>query len=159
LLTSEIEHQINTTGTAAPTALLVHARIQTGPLDVEAHIRAVDSPSAGAVVSFTGQVRNHDGGRSVLALEYSAHPSAQQVLDRVASEIAATHEGLRGIAVSHRIGPLHIGDVALCVAIAAEHRREAFAACADLVEKVKHQLPVWKRQTFPGGRQEWVGCP
>jgi molybdopterin synthase catalytic subunit len=157
LLSGEIDRKISDSRASA-TVPVVRARIETGPLDVEDQVRAADSPGAGAVVSFTGKVRDHDGGRTVRALEYSAHPGAQQVLDRVANEIAATHAGLRGITVSHRVGPLSIGEVALCAVVTADHRQEAFAACADLVEKVKHQLPVWKLQTFTGGEREWVGC-
>jgi molybdopterin synthase catalytic subunit len=63
------------------------------------------------------------------------------------------------VAVSHRVGALAIGDVALACAVAAEHRREAFEACSELVDEVKAQLPVWKRQEFADGSEEWVNCP
>lgn len=128
------------------------------PLDVAAHERAVADSGTGAVVSFAGVVRDHDHGRVVTLLEYEAHPSAEAVLKEVAAGIAADPR-VRAVAVSHRVGVLRIGDVALAAAVAAAHRTEAFAACARLVDEVKARLPVWKRQVFDDGSQEWVNCP
>lgn len=128
------------------------------PLDVAAHERAVGGPRAGAVVSFAGVVRDHDHGRAVTQLEYEAHPSAEQVLREVAAEIAADPK-VYAVAVSHRVGKLAVGDVALAAAVASAHRAEAFAACARLVDEVKARLPVWKRQVFDDGTEEWVNCP
>jgi molybdopterin synthase catalytic subunit len=81
------------------------------------------------------------------------------VITRVAVQIAATHPQVQALAVSHRIGPLAIGDSALACAVSAAHRAEAFAACAALVDEVKLQLPIWKRQEFTDGSEEWVNCP
>jgi molybdopterin synthase catalytic subunit len=128
------------------------------PLDVAAHERAVGGPRAGAVVSFAGVVRDHDHGRTVTLLEYEAHPSAERVLREVAAEIAADPK-VHAVAVSHRVGKLAVGDVALAAAVASAHRAEAFAACARLVDEVKARLPVWKRQVFADGTEEWVNCP
>jgi molybdopterin synthase catalytic subunit len=128
------------------------------PLDLAAHERAVADPGAGAVVSFAGVVRDHDHGRTVTLLEYEAHPSAEAVLKEVAAEIAADPE-VRAVAVSHRVGVLRIGDVALAAAVATAHRAAGFAACARLVDEVKARLPVWKRQVFADGTEEWVNCP
>jgi len=125
-------------------------------LDVAGHIGAVDDPAAGATVSFSGVVRNHDGGRQVAELEYHGHPTAAAVVDQVAAEIAA-RDGIVALAVSHRVGLLRVGDVALAAAVSAAHRREAFEACSDLVDEVKRRLPVWKRQVFDDGSDEWVG--
>ena len=104
-------------------------------------------------------VRDHDGGRSVLELEYHSHPSAADVVAEVVASLADKYSGVHGIAVSHRVGPLKIGDVALACAVAAEHRKEAFSLCADLVDEVKARLPVWKRQVFSDNTDEWVNCP
>lgn len=125
-------------------------------LSLTEHLAAVDDAAAGATVSFSGVVRDHDGGRGVSALEYHGHPTAASVVARVADEIAA-RPGVIAVAVSHRIGLLKVGDVALAAAVSAAHRREAFAACSDLVDEVKRQLPVWKRQVFDDGSDEWVG--
>jgi molybdopterin synthase catalytic subunit len=136
----------------------VIARVVDAPLSVAEHEDAVADKAAGAVVSFAGVVRDHDGGRGVTELEYVGHPSAQDVLVELAAEFAARPE-LHAVAVSHRIGMLGIGDVALACAVSAAHRGEAFAACAELVDEVKRRLPIWKRQVFADGEEEWVACP
>lgn len=132
--------------------------ITDAPLDLAAHERAVGDPAAGAVVSFAGVVRDHDRHRTVTLLEYEAHPSAAAVLKEVAAEIAAEPQ-VRAVAVSHRVGVLRVGDVALAAAVATAHRAAAFDACARLVDEVKARLPVWKRQVFADGAEEWVNCP
>ena len=142
------------TGTGAA---VLRAAVGEAPLDVAEHAALVDHAAAGAVVTFAGVVRDHDGGRAVRGLEYSAHPTAGKVVAQVANDVAARSTGVRAIAVSHRIGPLGIGDVALACAVAADHRKEAFAACAELVDEVKRLLPVWKHQLFADGTDEWVG--
>jgi molybdopterin synthase catalytic subunit len=128
------------------------------PLDVAAHEAAVAHPTAGAVVSFAGVVRDHDGGRSVTRLFYEAHPSAADVLAEVAADIAKD-PAVHAVAVSHRIGDLGIGDIALAAAVSTAHRADAFAACARLVDEVKARLPVWKHQIFADGTDEWVNAP
>ena len=132
------------------------AGVTLDTVDPAAHLAAVADPAAGATVTFAGVVRDHDQGRSVTELEYQAHPSAGDVVDRVASDIAG-RPGVIAVAVTHRYGVLRVGDVALAAAVAAAHRREAFQACSDLVDEVKAQLPVWKRQVFLDGSDEWVG--
>jgi len=136
----------------------VIARVVDAPLSVTEHEDAVADKTAGAVVSFAGVVRDHDGGRSVTELEYVGHPTAPEVLAELAAEFAARPEVV-AVAVSHRIGLLGIGDVALACAVSAAHRGEAFAVCAELVDEVKKRLPIWKRQLFTDGEEEWVACP
>jgi molybdopterin synthase catalytic subunit len=138
-------------------ALVVLAGLSEQAIGLAEHEALVMHPAAGAVVGFVGMVRDHDGGRSVTRLEYSAHPSAQQVLAEVAAEIAESSHGVRAIAVSHRVGTLNIGDAALVAAVAADHRGAAFQTCALLVDTVKARLPVWKHQLFADGTDEWVG--
>ena len=138
------------------TGRVVFSSVMDETLSLTTHLAAVDDAAAGATVSFSGVVRDHDGGRGVSALEYHGHPTAASVVARVAGEIAA-HPGVIAVAVSHRIGMLKVGDVALAAAVSAAHRREAFAACIDLVDEVKRQLPVWKRQVFDDGTDVWVG--
>jgi molybdopterin synthase catalytic subunit len=132
--------------------------VTTDPLDTALHEAAVDHPRAGARVVFCGVVREHDEGRDVVELEYQGHPSADAVLREIAGEIAAEPDVL-AVAVSHRVGLLAVGDVALVAAVATAHRREAFDVCARLVDEVKHRLPIWKRQLFTDGSDEWVNCP
>jgi molybdopterin synthase catalytic subunit len=111
----------------------------------------------GAVVTFAGVVRDHDGGKGVTALEYERHPSAGAVIAEVARTIADAHPEVR-IAVLHRVGALGVGDVALAAAVSSPHRAEAFAACGALVDLVKERVPIWKRQQFTDGSDEWVAA-
>ena len=112
-------------------------------------LAAVDDAGAGGVVTFTGRVRDSDGGRGVTALEYVAHPDAEAALRRVADAVAALH----------RVGLLQVGDVAVVVAAAAAHRDQAFEAARRLIDDLKETVPIWKRQVFVEGDEEWVGSP
>lgn len=111
----------------------------------------------GAIVTFAGVVRDHDGGKGVTALEYERHPSAAEVIAEVARTIAEAHPDVR-IAVLHRVGALGVGDVALAAAVASPHRAEAFVACGALVDLVKDRVPIWKHQRFTDGSDEWVAA-
>ena len=135
---------------------ILRAALTDAVIVLTEHEHLVAAAEAGAVVGFAGVVRNHDGGREVVRLEYSAHPHAEQVLFEAVAEVAADAPGVRAIAASHRIGPLQIGDAALVVAVAADHRAAAFRTCARLVDTVKERLPVWKHQFFVDGTDEWV---
>ncbi|MBB5807337.1 molybdopterin synthase catalytic subunit [Saccharothrix ecbatanensis] len=138
---------------------ILRATVSDQPLSVEEHAKLVEHAAAGAVVTFAGVVRDHDHGRSVRELEYVGHPTAGAVVAEVVADVVARFEGVRAVAVSHRVGPLAIGDVALACAVSAEHRAEAFAVCSELVDEVKRRLPVWKRQVFADGTDEWVNMP
>jgi molybdopterin synthase catalytic subunit len=136
----------------------VLARIAATDLDVLAHLAAVADPRAGAVATFVGQVRDHDpdADGQVTALEYSAHPDAETVLRRICTEMAADPEVL-GLAVTHRTGPLVVGDLAIVACVATAHRALAFDVCRELVERVKTEVPIWKRQRLADGTHTWVG--
>ena len=138
-------------------AVVLRAELTERTIELAEHEALVAHQAAGAVVGFAGVVRDHDGGRTVMRLEYSAHPTAQQTLADVAAEIAAGCRGVRAVAVSHRVGTLQIGDAALVAAVAADHRGAAFETCELLVDAVKARLPVWKHQFFADGSDEWVG--
>ena len=128
------------------------------PLDVAAHERAVRHSAGGAQGVFCGVARDADDGRAVVALEYEAHPSAEDVLRSLVDRHAVQTEVLT-IAASHRVGVLGVGDVAIVVAVSTAHRARAFEVCARLVDDIKRELPVWKRQVFADGSDEWVNCP
>lgn len=142
--------------TSGPAGVVVFSGMAAAPIDVQGAWDAVETAATGAVVTFGGVVRNHDAGRTVERLAYSAHPSADTRMRELAEEVAARHPGTR-LWAAHRIGDLGIGDAALVAAAAAAHRGEAFEACRDLVEAVKHGVPVWKEQHFTDGDTEWVG--
>ena len=141
---------------------VVSAVLSSEPISVDQAILAVESDTAGAVVSFSGVVRNHDGGKAVDRLSYSAHPTAHQVMSDVVAQLVAEHSGEADqpvrIWAAHRIGLLEIGDPALVCAVAAAHRGQAFAVCSELVDRVKEQVPIWKEQFFSDGTVEWVGA-
>lgn len=132
-------------------------RVTTEVISVDELAVAVSSQVAGAVVTFSGDVRDNDHGRSVASLEYEAHPTAEALLQKVADEISAKYE-LVALAVAHRHGPIAIGESALVAAVSAKHRKAAFDACAELVDEVKAQIPIWKHQVFTDGTDEWVNC-
>ncbi len=135
----------------------VHAAITTEPLN-EGVLRAVVAgPEHGAIVTFAGVVRAHDpdAASEVVALEYSAHPDAERMLHELAGS-AAPGPDVR-VAVRHRVGRLRVGEDAVLVVVAAAHRDAAFTACREVIERVKHELPVWKRQIEADGTARWKG--
>ena len=115
----------------------------------------VQDNKSGAVVTFSGEVRNHDGGKDVSTLTYEIHPSAQDVLLSVVAEVAANF-AINDVAVAHRYGDIAIGECAFAVAVSANHREAAFDACSALVNTVKEKLPIWKHQVFTDGSDQWV---
>ena len=128
------------------------------PIDVGAVYAALGDRHAGGISIFVGTVRDHDHGQSVVGLDYSAHPTAEQVLREVVEKIVASYE-LDSVAAVHRIGALDIGDIAVVVAVASAHRNDAFAACRALIDDLKATVPIWKHQRFTDGSEEWVGTP
>lgn len=131
--------------------------IRDTPLSVDEVFAAVGDDAAGGTALFVGTVRSHDGGADVDALGYSAHPSAEAELRRVAEKVVADRP-VRALAAVHRVGDLAIGDLAVVVAVSCPHRGEAFDACRKLIDDLKHEVPIWKHQTFADGTEEWVGA-
>ncbi|MCF2529898.1 molybdenum cofactor biosynthesis protein MoaE [Yinghuangia soli] len=131
--------------------------IRETPLSLDEVFAAVGDRTAGGTDLFVGTVRDHDGGKHVTKLEYSAHPSAEDELRRVAEKVAADFP-VRALAAVHRIGSLEIGDIAVIVAVSCPHRGEAFEACRRLIDTLKHEVPIWKHQHFADGTTEWVGA-
>lgn len=120
-------------------------------------VAQVESSAAGAIATFSGNVRTHDHGKEVATLSYEIHPQTETILSHVVAEVAARHK-LISVSVAHRFGEIELGESALIVAISAEHRSEAFAACSEMVDQIKAKIPVWKHQTFSDGTDEWVNC-
>lgn len=132
--------------------------IRRTELSVDEVYGLIAQPRAGGLALFVGTVREHDHGKDVSALEYSAYPSADDELRAVAEEVVKSHDVL-AVAAVHRIGHLEIGDIAVVVGVAAEHRGEAFAAARQLIDQLKRRVPIWKHQHFLDGSEEWVGIP
>lgn len=134
------------------------ASIGDAPISVDRLLALVRTPAVGGVALFVGVVRDHDSGQGVVWLDYTAHPSAVAVLQGCAERVAGRHD-LVALAVEHRVGHLEVGDLAVVVATGAVHRAEALAACAELIDDLKVEVPIWKEQLFAGGDAEWVGLP
>ncbi|MEU2791448.1 molybdenum cofactor biosynthesis protein MoaE [Streptomyces sp. NPDC007100] len=140
-------------GSAEPIRLLA---VRDTPLSLDEVFAAVGDPAAGGTALFVGTVRSHDGGADVEGLGYSAHPSAEAELRRVAEKVAGDYP-VSAMAAVHRVGDLVVGDLAVVVAVSCPHRAEAFAACRRLIDDLKHEVPIWKHQRFSDGTEEWVG--
>ena len=132
--------------------------VRESELSVDEVRAAVADPAAGGIALFAGAVRDSDHDRAVSGLSYSAHPSAEAELRRVAEVIAGKYPVI-GIAAVHRVGDLAIGDLAVVLAVSCPHRAEAFDACRDLIDILKASVPIWKHQRFGDGTSEWVGTP
>jgi molybdopterin synthase catalytic subunit len=130
-------------------------RLTRDPIAIEPLLAQVAGPGRGGTAVFLGTVRDHHGGRSVEALEYSAY---EPMADAVAAAIVAEAEARWPVAVAllHRLGVLAIGDAAVAVVAAGGHRDEAFAACRYVVEEVKRRVPIWKRERYADGTEAWV---
>lgn len=113
------------------------------------------SADRGGIASFVGLVRDHQGGRTVTALSYSAYePMAELMCAEIVAE--AERKWPVRVAVRHRLGDLGIGEAAVAVAAGGGHRDEAFAACRYVIEELKRRVPIWKRETYADGTVEWV---
>lgn len=131
-------------------------RVQAEPLDARTVEAAVATPGAGAVVTFTGTVRDHARRRTVTALEYEAYePAAEKMLARIGDEIGERW-GIDRVAVVHRTGRLRPGEASVVIAVASAHRGEAFAACEYLIDRLKEIVPIWKKEFYDDGAV-WVG--
>jgi len=143
---------------AARPDLVRLAAIREEPLDVDEVLRSLDDDGSGGLVLFVGRVRDHDGGKGVGGLGYSAHPTALERLHDVCAQVAGRH-AVTGVAAVHRVGDLAVGDLAVVVATTSAHRGESFEASRDLIDTLKSTVPIWKHQRFADGSDEWVGTP
>ena len=136
-------------------ALLVRATVTSDPIFITELCSLVSDKSCGAVVAFTGDVRNHDGGKRVATLTYEIHPTAPDQIKTIARSVIDGRDVVK-VAVAHRYGEIPIGETAFAVAVSAHHRQSAFDACSALVDEIKAKLPIWKHQVFLDGTNEWV---
>lgn len=130
-------------------------RVQQEPIDTAALLAEVQTDADGAVALFLGTVRDHNQGREVTRLEYTAYEEmARRELERVRASALESYE-VTHVAVSHRLGVLEIGEASVAVAVAAPHRGAAFDACRFVIDTLKKTVPIWKKETFDGG-EVWV---
>jgi molybdopterin synthase catalytic subunit len=153
-----VRHDGAMTGDEAARDAIRLLGIRDSPLSVEEVFAAVGDHAAGGTALFVGTVRDHDGGpAAVTALSYSAHPTAEAAMRRIAEKVAADFP-VRALAAVHRVGDLAVGDLAVVAAVSCAHRGEAFDACRRLIDELKREVPIWKHQEFADGTQEWVGA-
>lgn len=139
---------------------VTHSAIVTEPIDPQEVIARVGSNEDGAVILFLGVVRDHAEGRRVHGMRYDAYDEmASSVLTEIVQE-AAARLGTDRVAVTHRTGALTIGEVSVAIAVSSPHRAEAYDASRYVIEEIKKRLPVWKKEHYADGHEEWVaGSP
>jgi molybdopterin synthase catalytic subunit len=147
-----------TSDPSAPSSRVRLVDLRESTLDVAEVVDALDDDATGGLTLFIGRVRDHDHGLDVRGLEYSAHPSALEALQRVCAEVAERYD-VHAVAAVHRVGRLEIGDIAVVVATTAAHRGTSFEASRALIDTLKAEVPIWKHQLFADGTEEWVGTP
>lgn len=129
--------------------------ITPDPLEPAPLIATVQTPTDGAVITFAGVVRNHFAGKATAFLHYEAYPEmARTVLAQIADE-ARSQWSIGRVAIHHRVGRLELGETAVLVVVAAPHRQEAFAAAAFVMDRIKQIAPIWKREHWADGSNEW----
>jgi molybdopterin synthase catalytic subunit len=130
--------------------------LRSTPLSVDEVLAQLRAPEVGGIALFIGTVRDHAGGRTVVRLDYEAHPQlAQQEMSRILDALCSEHPGVR-VAAVHRTGELAIGDLAVIVGASSAHRAEAFAACRAAIERIKERVPIWKKEWADDGSGTWV---
>ena len=139
---------------STPFPIGISVAVQEEPLELAPLVRFVERPEAGAVATFSGNVRVQNRGRRVEYLEYDAYrPMAEKQLREIAEEAVRRWPGR--IAIRHRVGRLEIGEPSVLVAVATAHRAEAFAACRFAIDTLKEQVPIWKKEVWEGG-EVWI---
>jgi molybdopterin synthase catalytic subunit len=132
-------------------------KITAKPIDVQKVIETASSLGAGAVNVFIGTVRDHAHNKKVVWLEYEAYESMAVAETRKIIDEAAHQWNLLGWAVSHRVGTLKPGEVAVVVAVSSKHRKESFEACQYIIDHLKEQVPIFKKEVFEDG-EEWISA-
>ena len=131
-------------------------RLTEGPVNLAGVVADVVDERAGAIATFLGTVRAQSRGREVIALEYEAYEDmAERVMAEIADEVEERYD-LCKVAISHRTGRVEVGGTSVAIAVSAPHRRDALAACADMIEALKARVPLWKKELYKGG-EEWIG--
>jgi molybdopterin synthase catalytic subunit len=134
----------------------VYCRITSAPIDPVELLQRVRTNEDGAVLLFTGVVRNHDAGRAVVGLTYDAYEAmAKAKLEEICGEVGSQFE-VGDIAMVHRVGELAVGEVSVAIAVASPHRDAAYKASRELIERLKREVPIWKRERYANGDETWL---
>ena len=125
------------------------------PIRVERLVEGMRDSGRGATVVFTGSVRDHRGERRVTHLTYEGYaPMAQRALERICAELESAAPGV-AMAITHRLGEVQVAEASIAIIAAAPHRAAAFDACREALERVKREVPIWKREHYADGTAEW----
>lgn len=139
------------------TAVNIDIILSETPLDIRACERFVETPASGGLVTFTGTVRDQTKGKRVVRLEFEAYgPMAQAEMTKIAQQ-ALQQFPVQKVAIHHRTGVLHVGEIPVIIAVSAAHRAAAFAACAFCIDTLKQTVPIWKKEVFEDG-EIWVAA-
>lgn len=133
------------------------------PIDEQALLEAAQHPTCGAVMSFSGTVRNHHLGRPVVKLAYEAYvPMALAEMERVVAAAQQAWPDIRCVQVVHRFGEMAVGESSIFLTVAAPHRVEAFEALRFVIDRIKRDVPIWKKEFYQDGASDWLhpdeGC-
>jgi molybdopterin synthase catalytic subunit len=146
------------TDTSPSPGVRTHTRLSAEPLSVDAAYAFAADPAAGAVVVFTGTVRDHSEGRGVAGLEYEAFEErARAQLAALAASVVRRWPQVRAVWLEHRVGSLGIGEPAVVVAVSAAHREEAFTAARTGIDELKAEVAIWKKELWADGGGRWPG--
>ena len=127
-----------------------------GSLDPQLATKDLGRDSDGAAVVFAGMVRNHHAGREVESILYEAYePMAEKEIDRIVRSVESEWPDVR-VFVRHGLGRIHVGECSIVIACSSPHRRDAFAACRAVIDRIKQTVPIWKKERGPSG-DEWSG--
>jgi molybdopterin synthase catalytic subunit len=136
-----------------------HFAITFAPLAFAEVYALADDPSHGAVVVMSGMVRNQTEGKAVVTLEYQAYePMALKVFANLAAAVRQQWPDVGRVVIHHRTGTLEIGEISVLIAVGCPHRAEAFAACQYVIDALKQQAPIWKKEWFSDGSSRWANC-
>ncbi|MDY7095301.1 MAG: molybdenum cofactor biosynthesis protein MoaE [Acidobacteriota bacterium] len=142
-------------GASVVTEAAGRAALTEGPLNIEGILETVSADGFGAVLLFLGTVRDNHQGQSVERLDYSAYEAmALARLERIVTELEQAHGPLR-LAIVHRLGPVPVGEASVAIAAASPHRAAAYEASRRALERLKAEVPIWKREHYAGGEAAW----
>lgn len=138
----------------------LHTRLTSDPLSVESAQHFCSDPAAGAIVVFTGTVRNHSEGEAVHGLTYESYVErAEEQLRELADEVVRREPSALAVWLEHRVGVLAVGEAAVVVAVATPHRGEAFTAAQWAIDTLKATVAIWKQEHWAAGGASWPGVP
>ncbi|MCE9499440.1 MAG: molybdenum cofactor biosynthesis protein MoaE [Leptospira sp.] len=134
--------------------------LQQYPIDPAYLLSCAHNPMSGAIVLFSGETRDHHNEKKVLYLEFEAYePLAEKMIERILQDAGENWKLQNAICV-HRLGKVEISEPAVCVITGSSHRKEAYSANRYIIDRVKHEVPIWKREFYSDGSVEWgLQCP